>query len=171
MDRAVEIQVRGIARCVDEDRDQWQLVNYRCTTEVQVIQAAFSSDQAEGCVARCRLQYMADHGADHGTDHGSTLDVDNTKYFCSNGTNPKQCQADIHAETHTHTNSAKVWQLSAPFCSLDQGKHSKHIRTHTHTPTNHTMTAADFRGQTIQQLWLKRMSWVAILGLPRPHEV
>ena len=107
LDRAVEIQVRAIARCVDEDRDQWQLVNYRCTTEVQVIQAAFSSDQAEGCVARCRLQYMADHGADHGTDHGSTLDVDNTKYFCSNGTNPKQCQADIHAETHTHTQTVQ----------------------------------------------------------------
>jgi hypothetical protein len=37
LDRAVEIQVG----------DQWwQLVNNHCTTQVQVIQAAFSSDQA-----------------------------------------------------------------------------------------------------------------------------
>lgn len=43
--------------------------------------------------------------------------------------------------------------------------------TSTHTHSNYTMTAADGRGQTVKQVWLKRMSYVAILGLARRHEV
>ena len=81
----------------------------------------------------------------------------------------RQCQADAHAET----NSAKLW-LSAPFCSLDQAKHSKHIHTHTHhTHQLHNDCSGLQRSnsQTGLAVWLTRMSYVAILGLARRHEV